>query len=98
MVVGIINPNTRLASIRTQNRLDPECKNIDHSLKSMKTPDFYLSHPATKRPPPLSLSLSIYLYIYIYISYFPPSEDGVHKISLGYVLKLSYVYQYLFIT
>jgi hypothetical protein len=42
MAASILNSNTRLASIQTQNRLYSACKK-DHSVKSMKIPGLSLS-------------------------------------------------------
>jgi len=36
MAADILNPNTRLASIQTQNRLDSECKNLDFLILSFR--------------------------------------------------------------
>lgn len=50
------NPNTKLDSIQSKNRLDSECKNVDLSVKSMKIPDL---SPASANQPRLSLPFSL---------------------------------------
>jgi len=77
MTADILNPNTRLAFIQTQNGLDWKYKNLDHFVKSMKIPD--LSSVSTNQPH-ISLSLSP---LPLLVSLLSTLEEDVHKISLG---------------